>query len=288
MTQILKAKPVLKKIYGDLKDCLDGFDKEVVLRIIMAGEDAAAEWYVSNLQKKGSRYGIKVKLDKLSAGISNEELAGLIRFYNEDEATDGIMLQKPLPGHINENMINSLIDPQKDVDGFHPVNLGKLVLDQPALLPCTPQAVLEILKYYQIATAGKKVVVLGRSNIVGKPLGLLLLRKDITGNATVTVCHSRTKDLTAITSEADILIAAIGRARFVKADMIKQGAVVIDVGTNKIDDPEQGEIYAGDVDYAGVSPRASAITPVPGGVGSVTTGMLLTNLLKAAKLKMRK
>jgi methylenetetrahydrofolate dehydrogenase (NADP+)/methenyltetrahydrofolate cyclohydrolase len=192
------------------------------------------------------------------------------------------MLQKPLPKHIDEVEIVMKIAPDKDVDGFHPLNMGKLVLNQDSLLPSTPAAVLKILDFYNIKTEGKNVVILGRSAIVGKPLANLLLRKDSPGNATVTVCHSRTQHLANITSQADILVAAIGKANFVKKEMIKQEAIIIDVGVNQIEDAETGYKYLGDVDYNDCFEKAAKITPVPGGVGSVTTSMLLSNVVKAA------
>lgn len=288
MAELLKAKPVLSKIYAQLQLDIDSLNKQPCLEIILIGEDAAAEWYVSNLQKKGAKYGIKVNLRRFSIAITQEELENQITELNNDADIDGIMLQKPLPEQIDEHVINSLIKPSKDVDGFNPVNLGKLMLEQPALLPCTPQAVIEIIKFYQIQTAGKHIVILGRSNIVGKPLGLLFLNKTDQGNATVTTCHSKTRNLSAITRQADILIAAIGRAGFVTPEMIKKDSIIIDVGTNLIIDPEGNEKYAGDVDTEAVLNTVSAISPVPGGVGSVTTALLLANVVKSVKLSQKK
>jgi methylenetetrahydrofolate dehydrogenase (NADP+)/methenyltetrahydrofolate cyclohydrolase len=288
MSKLLKAKPLLNQLYENLKQETVLLNKTPRLQIILIGENAAAKWYVSSLQKKGLRYGLEIILTKLMDSVVQTELLELIREFNEDPQTDGIMLQKPLPEHLDENLINSSINPEKDVDGFHPVNLGRLVLDQPALLPCTPQAVMAILKFYQLETAGKNAVILGRSNIVGKPLGLMLLQKNDPGNATVTICHSYTENLAGITRQADILIAAIGKAGFVKPDMVKPDAVVIDVGTNLIHDPQKGDIYVGDVDFEAVLPKVKAISPVPGGVGSVTTAFLLTNLIQAAKINDKK
>ncbi len=288
MAEILRARPVLKEIYARIRDNILLFERQPRLEIILIGQDPAAEYYVDNLQKKGDQNGIKVNLLRLPVKVGQQEIENLIVELNGNTDIDGIMLQKPLPEHLDEIVINSLIDPEKDVDGFHPVNLGKLVLEQPGLIPCTAQAVIAILKFYQIETTGKHVVILGRSNIVGKPLGLLLLSKNDFGNATVTICHSRTENLASITREADILIAAIGKPGFVKPDMIKENAVVIDVGTNQVSDVEKGSIYVGDVDTEAVQNKASAITPVPGGVGSVTTALLLSNVITAAKLKMKK
>jgi methylenetetrahydrofolate dehydrogenase (NADP+) / methenyltetrahydrofolate cyclohydrolase len=288
MAELLKAKPIVKEIYTQLKHDIDKLGRQPSLEIILIGTNAAAEWYVSNLMKKGARYGIKVNLRKIPADIDQSELENMIMKLNQNTCIDGIMLQKPLPDHLNEQIINSLIKPEKDVDGFHPVNLGKLVLEQPALLPCTPQAVIAMLKFYEIETNGKHIVILGRSNIVGKPLSLLLLGKSEPGNATVTVCHSRTVNLEGHTRQADILIAAIGQPEFVKAEMIKENSIIIDVGTNLITDSSGNEKYVGDVDAEAVTSRASALSPVPGGVGTVTTALLLGNVVKAAILNSKK
>ncbi len=193
------------------------------------------------------------------------------------------MIQKPLPSHIDESEITLIIDPQKDMDAFHPSNIGNMVLDHQSYIPSTPAAVLELIKYYQIKTSGKHVVVLGRSNIVGKPMANLLLRKNETGNATVTICHSRTMDLPSITRQADILIAAIGQPLFVTENMLKDGVIILDVGVNQVEDADKGMRYVGDVDYDGCFEKADMITPVPGGVGTVTTAMLLHNVLLSVK-----
>ena len=288
MAELLKAKPVLSKIYTQLQLDIDSLNKKPCLEIILIGEDAAAEWYVSNLQKKGTKYGVQVNLRKFSVDLTQEELENQITELNNDDDIDGIMLQKPLPEQIDEHVINSLIKPSKDVDGFHPINLGKLMLEQPALLPCTPQAVIEIIKFYQIETTGKHIVILGRSNIVGKPLGLLLLSKTPQGNATVTICHSKIQNLSAVTQQADILIVAIGKAEFVKPEMIKENSIIIDVGTNLMVDAEGNEKYVGDVDAEAVFNKAFALSPVPGGVGSVTTALLLANVVKSVKLRQKK
>ena len=288
MAELLKAKPVVKEIYAQLKHDIDSLGRQPSLEIILIGTNAAAEWYASNLIKKGARYGIMVNLRNIPAGIDQTELENMIIKFNQDTCIDGIMLQKPLPSHLNEQVINSLIKPEKDVDGFHPENLGKLVLEQTALLPCTPQAVIAMLKFYKIATNGKHIVILGRSNIVGKPLSLLLLGKTEPGNATVTVCHSKTLNLAKLTRQADILIAAIGKPEFVKAEMIKENSIIIDVGTNLIADSSGNEKYVGDVDAEAVMSRASALSPVPGGVGTVTTALLLGNVVKAAILNSKK
>ena len=212
-----------------------------------------------------------------------DQIIDEIKKCNEDNNIHGIMIQKPLPKHINESEITLTIDPQKDMDAFHPVNIGNMVLDQKSFIPSTPAAVLEMIKYYQIKTTGKHVVVLGRSNIIGKPIANLLLRKNETGNATVTICHSRTRNLHSITQQADILIAAIGQPLFVKKDMIHDNVIILDVGVNQVEDAEKNVRYVGDVDYDDCYEKAAMITPVPGGVGTVTTALLLKNVLLSAK-----
>ncbi len=284
MTKKLIAKPLIKQIYADLKtEIIDnGFAPKLV--IILIGEDPAAEYYVQNLVKKGKKVGIEVTTKLFNVDITQTQLLTEIEKLNSDANVHGVMLQKPLPKHLDESEIVMKINPQKDVDGFHPLNVGNLVLDREGFIPSTPNAVLEILKYYEIETSGKNIVVIGRSDIVGKPMANLLLRKNETGNATVTVCHSRTQNLSAIIKQAEIVIAAIGNPLFVKADMLKDGAIVIDVGVNQIEDAKKGYRYVGDVEYEASFDKVSAITPVPGGVGSVTTAMLLKNVLKAYKL----
>ena len=279
----LTAKPVIKEIYSKIADEISTLEIKPKLVVIILGEDPAAMYYVGNLEKRGNKIGISVTTEKLALETTQEELKKLIFSLNRDDSVSGIMIQKPLPAHIDEDEIVMSINPDKDVDGFHPVNMGNLVLDRPGFLPSTPASVLEILRFYDIETSGKNVVILGRSNIVGKPLANLMLRKNETGNATVTICHSRTAQLAKVTEQADILVAAIGRARFVSADMIKDGAIVIDVGINQIE--EDGKIkYVGDVDFDGCVTKASNMNPVPGGVGSVTTALLLKNVLKAYKI----
>jgi len=283
MTKKLIAKPLIKKIYADLKNEISTNAWNPHLVIILIGEDPAAKYYVENLQKKGMKKGFKVSTKLFDPAISQEQLLNEIEVLNTDSNVHGIMLQKPLPKHLDESEIVMAINPDKDVDGFHPLNMGNLVLDRDGFVPCTPNAVLQILDFYEIETEGKHIVIIGRSDIVGKPLANLLLRKNKTGNATVTVCHSRTKDLPKHTKEADIVIAAIGKAEFVKADMLKESAIVIDVGVNQVEDPEKGYKYVGDVEFEASFEKVKAITPVPGGVGSVTTAMLLSNVLKAFK-----
>lgn len=283
MVDILKAKPVVKMINKETSEIISQLTNQPKLALILIGNDPAAEWYVNNLIKKGSKSNIKIELYKYDTTISQAELLKMIKQFNAENDVSGIMLQKPLPSHLDEEVISFEIDPDKDVDGFHPQNLGKLMLDQEALLPCTPQAVIEILRYYEIETSGKHVVILGRSNIVGKPLLNMLIQKKNPGNATVTVCHSQTKNISSYTRNADILISAIGKAGFVTSEMVSAESVVIDVGTNLVQDENGNDHYTGDVDYNVVSEKVRSITPVPGGVGSVTTSLLLRNVARAAK-----
>jgi methylenetetrahydrofolate dehydrogenase (NADP+) / methenyltetrahydrofolate cyclohydrolase len=283
MTKKLRAKPMIKKIYAEIREEIDAKNLSPRLDVIILGEDPASLYYVQNLQKKGEKIGIEVNALNLDPKLSQENLLAKIDEMNNNPKVSGVMLQKPLPNHLNETEIVNAINPKKDVDGFHPVNMGKLVLDEPGFVPCTPAACIEMMKFYEIETSGKNVVIIGRSNIVGKPLANLLLRKDKYANATVTVCHSRTQNLAEISKQADILISAIGIPFFVKEGMIKKDAIVIDVGVNQIEDVEKGFRYVGDVDYEACFEKSSEITPVPGGVGSVTTSMLLKNVLIASQ-----
>ncbi len=281
MDKRLTAKPVIKKIYNEIKTALENHTEKPCLKILVIGKDPASEFYVNNLVKKGTKKGIDVEVLNFPEDTSEEEFLKQIKMLNNDNSIHGIMIQKPLPKGFNEDEIINLIDSSKDVDGFHPLNMGNLVLDKEGFIPSTAEAVLEILKFYEIETSGKKVTILGRSNIVGKPLANLLLRKNATGNATITVAHSRTSNLQEATSSADIIIAAIGKAKFVTSEMIKPDSILIDVGINQIADAEKGMIYVGDIDYDDCFSKCAAITPVPGGVGSVTTSLLLKNVVKA-------
>ncbi|MGI6657525.1 MAG: bifunctional methylenetetrahydrofolate dehydrogenase/methenyltetrahydrofolate cyclohydrolase FolD [Desulfobulbus sp.] len=251
---------------------------------ILVGEDPASQSYVTAKNKTAHSLGIHSRQITLPAETDEAELLRIIREYNQDPAIHGILVQLPLPKHINEAEILFAIDPAKDVDGFHPVNVGKMVMGEPCLLPCTPHGVLELLSRTGIETSGAEVVVVGRSNIVGKPLANLMLQKREGGNATVTVCHTRTRDLAAHTRRADILIVAAGVPRMIGTDMVKEGAVVIDVGVNRIGRTPAGKaILAGDVDFDAVLPKVRAITPVPGGVGPMTITMLMHNTVEAAR-----
>ena len=251
---------------------------------ILVGEDPASQSYVAAKNKTALALGIHSEQVTLPVETSEAELLRIVDAYNCNAAIHGILVQLPLPRHINEAKILFAIDPAKDVDGFHPVNVGKMMLGEQCFLPCTPNGILELLQRSGIETSGAEVVVVGRSNIVGKPVANLMLQKRPGGNATVTVCHTRTRDLVYHTRRADILIVAAGVAKMIKADQIKEGAVIIDVGVNRVGQAASGKaLLAGDVDFDDVVAKAAAITPVPGGVGPMTITMLMKNTLQAAK-----
>lgn len=285
MKKRLSGKIIAKEIYAKIKEDIEINKITPKLVILLIGNDPAAEYYVQNLEKRGTKIGIEVETRILDVSIDQESLLKKIDALNNDTQVNAIMLQKPLPSHLDESEIVMKIDPKKDVDAFHPLNMGNLVLDKQGFIPATPAAVLELLKFNKIETNGKHIVIVGRSDIVGKPLANLLLRKSETGNATVTVCHSRTEDLAFHTKQADILIAAIGKPLFIKTDMVSDDAIIIDVGVNQIEDAEKGYRYVGDVDYDACFEKVSAITPVPGGIGTITTSMLLNNVLLAYNLQ---
>ena len=254
-----------------------------VLRVILVGDHPASASYVRGKMKAAKEVGIDSRTIALPASTSQEEILDLIDQLNQDDSVDGILVQLPLPDHVDESAVIHALDADKDVDGFTPENVGRLVIGAEAFEPCTPAGIVEMLRRSDIPTSGAHVVIVGRSNIVGKPLANLMLRKGI--DATVTVCHSRTKNLPGLTRQADILVAAIGRAHFVTEEMVRPGAVVVDVGIIRIDDStrERGYRLVGDVDFDAVSERASSITPVPGGVGPMTIAMLLKSTLQAAR-----
>jgi methylenetetrahydrofolate dehydrogenase (NADP+)/methenyltetrahydrofolate cyclohydrolase len=245
------------------------------LAVIIVGEDPASKVYVANKEKACEQIGMQSFKYALPEDTTEEELLALINKLNSDSRVNGILCQLPLPKHLNEELVINTIIPEKDVDAFHPQNVGKIMTGNYDFLPCTPAGIMEMLEYEHIDISGKECVVIGRSNIVGKPMAMLLLHK----NGTVTICHSRTKDLKEVCRRADILVAAVGRANFVTADMVKEGAVVIDVGINRL---ENGKL-CGDVNFSEVEPKASYITPVPGGVGPMTIATLMKNTLTAAK-----
>ena len=250
---------------------------------ILVGENPASEIYVRSKAKACEEIGMRSKVEKLGANIDEEELLALVSKYNNDNNYHGILVQLPLPKHISEDKVIEAISPRKDVDGFHPISIGNLVIGKDTFVSCTPAGIQELLIRYKIETKGKHVVVLGRSNIVGKPIANIMLQKKEGANSIVTVCHSATKNISYFTRQADILIAAIGSPNFVKSDMVKEGVVVIDVGINRVEDKNSKKGYrvVGDVDFESVAPLSSFITPVPGGVGPMTIAMLLKNTFKA-------
>jgi methylenetetrahydrofolate dehydrogenase (NADP+)/methenyltetrahydrofolate cyclohydrolase len=256
------------------------------LAVVLVGDDPASRAYVRSKDRKAAELGLHSVKEELPADTTQEQLLALVEKLNADPAVHGILVQSPPPPQIDEAAIVRAIDPRKDVDGFHPVNVAKLALEDPTgFVPCTPLGCIRLLLDYGIETAGKNAVVVGRSMIVGKPMALLLMKRGPGGDATVTVAHSRTKNLAAVTRAADIVVAAIGRPHFLGADHIREGAVVIDVGINRIDDPSNPKGYrlVGDVDYDAVADRCAAITPVPGGVGPMTIAMLMSNCVTAAE-----
>ena len=278
MAIIIDGKELAKKIRANLKiECEELKNKQInpKLAVIMDGDDPASKVYVRNKSKVCEDVGIEYKEYLLSSNTKQKELIELIEKLNQDKRINGILLQSPIPANLDINEAFRTISPQKDVDGFNPVNVGKLVLNQDTFVSCTPYGIMKMFEKYNIDLTGKNVVILGRSNIVGKPLMHCCLNK----NATVTVCHSKTQNLAQKAKEADILISAIGKAQFVTADMVKENAVVIDVGINRL---ENGKI-TGDVDFENVKEKASYITPVPGGVGPMTIAMLMNNVIKATK-----
>ena len=277
MANILDGKLTAQKIRSKLKEKVDNLKENWIipkLAVIMVGEDVGSKIYVKNKSKACEEIGIEYEEYLLDENISMEELLNLINELNNREDVHGILLQSPIPKHLDINLAIKAISPEKDVDGFHPVNVGKLVLGQETFVSCTPFGVIKLLEEYSIEMTGKNVVIVGRSNIVGKPLIQCLLNKD----ATVTVCHSKTQNIKEITKKADIVIVAIGKAKFLTADMVKENAVVVDVGINR---NEEGKV-CGDVDFENVSKIASYITPVPGGIGPMTIAMLMHNIVKAA------
>lgn len=278
MAEIINGKELAKNIKQSLKQEVDKLKEDGIipkLAVILVGNDEASKVYVRNKSKACNKTGIEYEEYILEETTQMDELLSLIEKLNKRADISGILLQSPLPKHLDINVAFRAIDPSKDVDGFHPMNVGKLVLGQDTFVACTPYGVMRMLEAYNINIEGKNAVIIGRSNIVGKPLVQCLLSK----NATVTVCHSRTKNIEEITKKADLIVAALGKADFVKEDMVKEGCVVIDVGINRL---ENGKLV-GDVDFEQVSKKASYITPVPGGVGPMTIAMLMENVVKAAK-----
>jgi methylenetetrahydrofolate dehydrogenase (NADP+)/methenyltetrahydrofolate cyclohydrolase len=287
--RLIDGKAIASKIHQETRVAVEGLAGKGVtpgLAVVLVGADPASQAYVRSKDRMCRELGMYSLKHELPATTSQAELIALVRQLNADPAIHGILVQSPPPPHIDERAVIEAMDPRKDVDGFHPVNVGKVALGDPdAFVPCTPLGCQRLLMESGVVTAGAHAVVLGRSMIVGKPMALLLMQKGPGGDATVTVAHSRTRDLAAVCRSADILIAAIGKPRFVTADFVKEGAVVIDVGINRISDPSapKGSRLVGDVDFESVAPKTSAITPVPGGVGPMTIAMLMHNTVKACQ-----
>jgi methylenetetrahydrofolate dehydrogenase (NADP+)/methenyltetrahydrofolate cyclohydrolase len=286
--KIIDGKQIASDIRAELKTTVENLKAKGItpgLGVILVGADPASISYVTAKEKACADIGIYSDDNRLPAETSEKDLLALVNKMNSDPKINGILVQLPLPKHIDEQKVLLAIDPAKDVDGFHPVSVGKMVVGQKAFLPCTPHAVLQLLQRTGVKTEGAEVVIVGRSNIVGKPLSIMLMQKSPTANATVTVCHTRTKDIASHTKRADIVIAAAGKPNTITADMIKDGAVVIDVGINRVDDATKKKGYRliGDVDFENVKEKAGAITPVPGGVGPMTITMLLYNTVQSAK-----
>jgi methylenetetrahydrofolate dehydrogenase (NADP+)/methenyltetrahydrofolate cyclohydrolase len=284
---LLDGREIAQAVRDDVKAEIDDWTdthRPPFLSAVLVGDNPASKAYVRGKEKDAAEVGIETNTRHFDADVPEAELLDTVRELNEDPSVDGVLVQLPLPDHIDDRGVIDAIDPRKDVDGFHPANLGRLLRGSPSFVPATPYGIVTMLDYCDIDTTGMDAVVVGRSNIVGKPLANLLMQRD--RNATVTVCHSRTQDLAAHTRRADLLVAAVGQANMIGADMVKAGAVVVDVGINRVDDAskERGYRLVGDVDFDAVRPKASWITPVPGGVGLMTRAMLLRNTMTAARL----
>lgn len=280
MEKVLSGKPVAAAINKASKRILAEHPMEPKMLLIQVGGEAASAYYVQSILKNAPKLGCKAELMSLPEDCGQDYLLKQIQRANTDPYVHGIMIQKPLPKDFDEALINLSVNPDKDIDALNPINLGRIMAETEGFLPCTPAAVIYSLKYFGIDPVGKHTVILGRSNVVGKPLANIMLWKKL--NATVTVCHSRTANLADICRTADILISAIGIPHFVKADMVKENAILIDVGINEITDAEGNSVYVGDMDYNALYDKALAITPVPGGIGRITTSLLYLNLIKAA------
>jgi len=285
---IIDGKKVSKEIKQELKNKVDSLRNKGImpgLAAVLVGDDPASQTYIRGKAKACEKIGIYSEVIRKPSETSQEELEDIVKELNTRDDIDGILVQLPLPRHMNEKAITLLIDPAKDVDGFHPFNFGMMLQGHPTFLPCTPYGIIELMRRYNIDPGGKEVVILGRSNIVGKPIGTMLLQKADMANATVTFCHSRTPNIKEMCQRADILIAAIGRPNFVTGDMVKNGVVIIDVGINRVDDSTRDKGYrvVGDVDFDACKEKASFITPVPGGVGLMTIAMLMANTVKSSE-----
>lgn len=277
------ARQIRQEIAAEVEAMVAAGKKRPHLAAVLVGHDGGSETYVANKIKACEECGFKSSLKRFEADITEEQLLDVVRELNDDPDVDGFIVQLPLPKHISEEKVTEAIDPRKDVDGFHPQNVGRMTIGAPAFISATPQGILELIRRYGVPTSGKKAVVIGRSNIVGRPMSILLSQKGV--DCTVTLTHSRTPNIAEVCREADIIVAAIGKPGFVTADMVKEGATVIDVGTTRVEDPtaKRGWRLRGDVDFDSVSPKCAFITPVPGGVGPMTICSLMQNTLLAAK-----
>lgn len=286
--QIIDGKKTAQEMKAEFRDEVAKLKEKGItpgLAVILVGEDPASQSYVTSKERDCAEVGIYSDDNRLPAETTQAELIALIKEKNNDPKIHGILVQLPLPKHLNESEVLFAINPEKDVDGFHPINVGKMMIGEKAFLPCTPHGVVQLLIRSNVKIEGSHVVIVGRSNLVGKPLANMLIQKNKNANATVTICHTRTKDLASHVKSADIIVAAVGRVNTVTADMVKDGAVVIDVGVNRVEDASKKSGYrlVGDVDYENVKEKASLITPVPGGVGPMTRTMLLYNTIESAK-----
>ncbi|MBU0984280.1 MAG: bifunctional methylenetetrahydrofolate dehydrogenase/methenyltetrahydrofolate cyclohydrolase FolD [candidate division Zixibacteria bacterium] len=288
MAQLIAGKEVAKSVRMGLKSRIAALKEKGVtpgLAAVLVGDDPASATYVHSKARACEKLGLYSEIIRRPADLTQDQLLDIVHRLNNDDRVHGILVQSPVPSHIDEFAVTLAIDPAKDVDGFHPHNVGLLLIGRPGLISCTPYGIIKLMEYYDLDPSGKEVVIVGRSNIVGKPIAALLIQKAKWANATVTVAHSRTANLAEVVRRADIVIAAIGHAGTITADMVKEGAIVIDVGINRIDDPaaEKGYRLVGDVDFENVEPRTSWITPVPGGVGVMTIAMLMSNTVLAAE-----
>ena len=293
MAIIIDGKKISSDIKNELKARVENITAKGIkpkLALLLVGEDAASQMYVRSKERYCNDIGIESVVLRMPNTTTEEEVLDIIDKWNNDKTVNGILVQLPLPKHINESKVLLSISPSKDVDGFHPENVGRLVAGLPSYVPCTPLGIYELLKRYKINLKGKHCVVVGRSNIVGKPIANLLMQKEPNANAIVTVCHSAAPDISYYTKQADVLIAAVGSPELIKGEDVKEGVVVIDVGINRVEDPstEKGYRVVGDVNFAEVSKKASAITPVPGGVGPMTIAMLILNTLRSAEKEVYK
>jgi methylenetetrahydrofolate dehydrogenase (NADP+)/methenyltetrahydrofolate cyclohydrolase len=281
----LVAEKIKNEVRNDVQNWVARGNRPPKLQVLLVGSDPASQSYVNAKTRDCKEVGIESETMILPDTVSQEEVCSVIRSFNEDETVDGILVQLPLPDHISQLAIIESIDHRKDVDGFHPMNIGRLAIDQPAFKPCTPSGIMELFKFYSIPLKGKHAVVVGASNIVGSPMAVMLSRENKTGKATTTICHKYTRDLTSHTINADILIVAVGVPSLIKSEMVKEGVVIIDVGINRLGDESlpRGYKLVGDTDFKEIVKKASYITPVPGGVGPMTRAMLMKNTLLAAK-----